>query len=71
MYGNQLIASRGLQKGDLLSSLEFCEAVQPILNDLNSDLEIGFIENLSLSVDLPTLAQDVGKIINGETLPSL
>ena len=64
VYGDQLIPSReGPQQGDPLRSLEFCEALQPILNDLSSDLEIGFIDDLSLSADLPTLAQDVSTII--------
>ena len=72
VYGNQLIASReDSQKGYSLSSLEFCKAVHPILNDLNSDLEVGFIDDLSLSADLPTLAQDVNTIFNAETYTGL
>ena len=72
IYGDQLIPSReGPHQGDSLSSLEFCEAVQPILNDLSSDLQIGFIDDLSLSADLPTLAQDVSTIIKSESSTGL
>ena len=51
--------------------MEFCEAVQLILNDLSPDLEIGFIDDLSLSADLPTLAQDVSTIIKAESTTGL
>ena len=72
VYGDQLIPSReGPQQGDPLSSLEVCEAVQPILKYLSSDLEIGFIDDLFLSADLLTLAQDVSTIIKAESSTGL
>ena len=38
VYGSHTIHSReGPQQGDLLSSFEFCELIQPILNELDSD----------------------------------
>ena len=38
IYGDQMIPSReGSQQGDPMSSLEFCEAIQPVVNDLNSE----------------------------------
>ena len=40
--------------------------LQPILNVLNSDLEIGFIDDLSMPADLSALAQDISSIINAE-----
>ena len=62
--GNYIIPSReGPHQGDRLSSLEFCESIQPIPSVLNWDLVIGFIDDLSMSADLPILAQDVVTII--------
>ena len=72
VYGSHTIPSReGPQQGDPLSSLEFCESIQPILNELDSDLEIGFIDDLFMSSDLLTLAKDVETIINAETSTEL
>ena len=60
IYGTHTIPSRdGPQHGDPLSSLKFCESIQPILNELDSDLEIGSIDDLFISSDLLTLAKDV------------
>ena len=39
IYGDQMIPSRqGSQQGDPMSSLEFFEAIQPVLNDLDSEV---------------------------------
>ena len=56
-----------LQQGDQLSSLEFCQSIQPILNELKYDWEIGFIDDLSMWADLLTLAKGVESIINTST----
>ena len=72
VYGGHTIPSReGLQQVDQLSSLEFCESIQPILNELDSDLKIGFIDDLSMSSDLLTLAKDVETIMKAETSTGL
>ena len=60
----------GPQQGDPLSSLEFCESIQTILSELDSDLEIGFIDDLSMSSDLLTLAKDVETIVKADTRDS-
>ena len=71
-FGDQAIPSReGSQQGDPLSGLEFCESIQPVINKLDSDLEIGFMDDLSLSSDLPTLAKDVKTIIDSEPVIGL
>ena len=71
-FGDQVIPSReGSQQGDPLSALKFCESIQPVINELDSDLEIGFMDDLSLSSDLPTLAKDVKTIIDSEPVTGL
>ena len=68
VHGSHTIPFREVpQQGDPLSSLEFCESIQAILNQLDSDLEIGFIDDLSMSSDLLTLAKYVEKIVKAET----
>ena len=72
VYGSHTIPSReDPQQGDSLSSLEFCESIQPILNELDSDLGIGFIDDLSMSGDLFMLAKDVQTIVKAETSTGL
>ena len=63
-----MIPSReGSQQGDPMSSLEFCEAIQPVLNDLDSEVNIGLIDDVSLSSDVSTLEKDVNTIIEAES----
>ena len=72
VYGDQTILSRkGSQQVDHLSSLEFCESIQPVINKLDSDIEIGFVDDISLSSDLPTLEKDINKIIKSEASTGL
>ena len=72
VYGEHTIPSReGSQQGDPVSSLEFCEAIQPVQDDLDSELDIGFIDDLSLSSDLSTLEKDVNSIIEAESVTGL
>ena len=44
-----------------MSSLEFCEAIQPVLNDLDS--EVNLMDDVSLSSDVSTLEKDINTII--------
>ena len=51
-----MIPSReGPQQGDLMSSLEFCEAIPPVLNDLDYEVNIGLMDDVSLSSEVSTL----------------
>ena len=50
-----------------MSSLEFCEAIQPVLNDLDSQVSIGLMDDVSLSSDVSTLKKDVNNIIEAES----
>ena len=72
MYGAHTIPSRvGSQQGYHLSYLEFCEAIQPVLDDLDSELDIGFMDDLSICSDLSTLEKDVNTIIEAESVTGL
>ena len=67
-----MIPSReGSQQGDITSSLEFCEAIQPVLNDLDSEVNIGIMDDVSLSSDVSTLEKDINTIIEAESSTGL
>ena len=62
--GNHEILSReGAQQGDPLGSLEFCEAIHPLLLKLHSSVKIGFMDDLTLSGDLHTVERDITTIM--------
>ena len=50
---------------------ELCKSIQPVINELDSDIEIAFIADLSLSADLQTLAIDVTEITDSESSTGL
>ena len=52
-----------------MSSLEFCESIQPVLNDLDSEVNIG--DDVSLSSDVSTLEKDINTIIEAESSTGL
>ena len=61
----------GVQQGDRLRSLEFCEAVQPLLTSLHSEIKIGFMDILTLSGDLRTVENDVLAIMDAAAYNSI
>ena len=54
-----------------MSSLEFCEAIQPVLNDLDSEVNICLMDDVSLSSDVSTLEKDINTIIEAESSTGL
>jgi len=63
-FGDWEILSReGAQQGDPLGSLQFCEAVHPLLCDLQSTVKIGFMDDVTLSGSLQSVEQDVVTIL--------
>ena len=71
IHGDQMMPSReGSQQGDPMSSLEFCEAIQPVLNDLDSEVNIGLMNDVSLSSDVSTLEKD-NTVIEAESFTEL
>ena len=61
---NQTLSDEGAQQGDPLEPLEFCETVHPFITGLESDVKIGFMDDLSLSGDLHTVEKDVFAIMD-------
>ena len=59
-FGDREIFSReGAQQGDPLGLLQFCEAIHPLLCDLQSTVKIGFMDDVTLSGSLHSVKQDV------------
>ena len=61
---HDILSSEGAQQGDPLGSLEFCEAIHPLLMSLDSHVKIGFMDDVTLSGELPTVERDI--IIHAE-----
>jgi len=57
--GHEILSREGAHQGDPLGSLEFCEAVQPLLERLQSSAKIGFMDDVTLSEDLVTIEKDI------------
>ena len=62
-FENKLILSdEGIQQGDPLRPLFFSLAVHPILQLLESEVTIGFLDDFSCFGDLEVLAQDISRV---------
>lgn len=62
-YGAGTVRSReGPQQGDPLGPLEFCVTIQPLLKRLQSELRIGFLDDLTLGGYSDVVASDVDLI---------
>ena len=67
-FGQYEILSReGAQQGDPLGSLEFCEALHPLLLKLQSTVKIGFMDDVTLSGDLLTVESDIKTIVESSS----
>jgi len=65
VYGDHLLRSmEGAQQGDPLGSLEFCEAIHPLLVSLRSSVKIGFMDDVTLVGDISTVEADVNTILD-------
>jgi len=71
-YGDWEILSReGAQQGDPFGSLQFCEALHPLLCDLQSAMKIGFMDDVTLSGSLQSVEQDVITIMDAASKTGL
>ena len=62
-YGSYIIASKeGPQQGDPLGPLLFCNTSQPLLSSVNSELNLGYLDDVPLG-PADTVAFDVADII--------
>jgi len=62
-HGPYTVSSEeGPRQGDLVGSLLFCNTIQPLLSSLDSDLNLGYLDDVSLGGPVDTVAADVAQI---------
>ena len=59
-----ILSREGSQQEGPLSSLEFCEAIDSLLKSLDSDVTLGFMDDITLSGELGTVEGDVEQSFN-------
>ena len=63
-YGPHTISSQvGPQQGDPLGPLLFSNTIQPMLSSLSSDLNLGYLDDVTLGGPASTVASDVEEIV--------
>ena len=60
-----VFSEEGVQQGDPLGPLLFCITLHELLEGLQSDLRIGYLDDISIGGDGVDLAHDLNKIIAG------
>ena len=59
-FGNfTILSNEGPQQGDRLSSLEFCLTIQPMLVSLTSELNIGFLDDITMAGRKDIVVNDI------------
>ena len=53
---------RGSQQGDPVGPVLFCNTIQPLLTSLDSDLNLGYLDNVSHGDPADVVAADVAQI---------
>jgi len=62
-FGPHTISSEeGPQHGDPLGPLLFCNTIQPLLSSLASELNFGYLDDVTLGGPVDTVASDVAEI---------
>ena len=63
-YGSFIISSEeGPQQGDSLGPLLFCNTIQALLSSLSSELNLGYLDDVTLAGPADTVASNVAEII--------
>jgi len=57
-----VFSQEGPQQGDPLGPLLFCNTIHPLLQSLEANLSLGFLDDLSLGGPESVVADDVSKI---------
>jgi len=64
-FGQYCVSSQvGPQQGDPIGPLLFCNTVHPLLLDLESHLNLGYLDDLTLGGSVASVARDVAEILN-------
>jgi len=62
-YGSYVILfEEGPQQGDPRGPLLFCNTIQPLLFSLRSELNLGYVDDVTLAGPADTVASDVAEI---------
>ena len=62
-HGPYTVSSQeGPQQGDPVGPLLFCNSIQPLLSSLESELNLGYLDDVSLGGPVDTVAADVAWI---------
>jgi len=62
-HGQYTISTEeGSQQGDPVGPLLFCNTIQPLLSSLDSDVKLGFLDDVTLGGPVDTVAADVARI---------
>jgi hypothetical protein len=63
-FGSHIIQSEeGPQQGDPLGPLLFCTAIHPLLNSLDAQLTLGYLDDLTLAGPRSTVASDIQRLM--------
>ena len=63
-FGSHILLSQeGPQQGDPLGPLLFCNAIQELIDSLSADLNLSYLDDLTLGGPEEAIAQDVQRII--------
>ena len=57
-----LLSNEGPQQGDPIGPLLFCNTVQPLLESLQSELPLGYLDDLTLGGEQSAVAKDVERV---------
>jgi len=69
-YGSYIISSEeGPQQGNPLSPLLFSNTIQPLLSSLSSELNLGYLDDVTLAGPADTVASDVADIVDAGVGP--
>ena len=64
-FGSYCISSQvGPQQGDPIGPLLFCNSIHPLLSTLESQLNLGYLDDVTLGGSVTTVAKDVSKVVD-------
>jgi len=63
-FGPYIVTSQeGAQQGDPIGPLLFCNTVQPLLLSLQTELNVGYLDDVTLGGQVEMVASDVAEIV--------